>query len=197
MTQRQLKTLNSTQAQRLTPKSLSMIFERNRINSPIVKKIFLEVKGTKSFKLMIDYFVEKVQRGDVGAQRLLNRMASEKFNKNELLRNWVLEKFRELAFNGDDLGLKGLLSGVKDSSSDNRNVALWGLRRLATYKGDARVLPGLIVGARDSHETNRWEALRGLGSLVKRENAQARYILLKLVNEGNKEAKQVWDEVKN
>jgi hypothetical protein len=164
VTQRQVLNLFKMQIGKMSEASLKLALERKRASPAFLNRVLIESKNEKVLGLVVNHFLVKAKEGDAESKMFLNRMASEKFNKNKSLRKLIFLKFSNLATLGDSFGLRGMLVGVKDSDTHNRSWALKGLGELA-FKGDARVLPGLFFGLRDSNPSNRADALSGLEKL--------------------------------
>lgn len=179
MTQRQVLNLTKMQASKIGVNGVRMILLKKKGSSVFLKKVLLESRNEKVLGEVISYFVEKANTGDIRSKLFLNRCASEKFNKNEILRKLVIEKFLKLARDRSSFGLRGLLVGVRDSVSVNRHWAFLGLWKLAE-KGDFRVLSGLLEGVKDSVKNNRTLALQGLRALADKGHVEAKRALEEL-----------------
>jgi hypothetical protein len=175
MTAPRIKSLTARQAEKINSKSLRFIL-RGKPNPILLRSILLNSNNKLALSILINHFVNKAKKGDVRAKLLLNRLASEKFNKNVISRGQVLDKFGVFAKEGDSFGLRGLLVGAKDSDIINRDRALFGLCQLA-IQGDGRVLSGLFVGVKDSSKTNFERALFGLITLANKGNSSAKKAL--------------------
>ena len=165
MTLKQSRNLAVRQVGKVNPRSLNLLFNQKRVNSKLVKNIFLNSVDKTVLNMLINHFVDNAKSGDVKLKLFLNRLVLKKFNPNSVSRWRVLNKFYNLAQEGDSFGLRGLLIGVKDSVLENRGCALKGLRYLAET-GDVRVLDGLVFGLKDSNKYNRNVALDGLRLLA-------------------------------
>jgi hypothetical protein len=169
----QSKRLGNRQAGKISLYGAKSLLKQKRVNPVLIKTILLNSTDSKVLDVLLDYFVERAKKGDLGSMGILNRFAVEKINPNLVSRKKVLETLRNLALSGDARGIRGLLVGVKDSDSINRYHSLSGLRALSK-KGDVRVLPGLLVGVKDSDVGNRSLALGGLRLLSRRGSAEAK-----------------------
>lgn len=178
MTLKQARNLTLIQSRKVTPASMKLIL-RKKPKTALLREIILNSTDEKVLGAVISHFVECAKSGDVKAKLFLNRLASERFNKNPASRSTVLKRIWALAIVGDSFGLRGLLVGVRDFEGVNRSWALGGLRELAK-KGDARVLPGLIFGMKDADKENRSRALEGLNALAEKGNVKAKKALKEL-----------------
>jgi hypothetical protein len=195
MTQKHVLNLSRMQIGKLSENSLWLALEKKKASTPWLKKVLFESKDRKILYLAIEHFVRKAKNGDVRAKLFLNRLALERFNKNDLLRDCVLLKLEENTQMGDRFALRALLVGVRDSVPYNRAMALTGLKNLAA-RNEKRVLPGLIFGLKDTNLDNRRYALSGLEFLAEEKNEDAIKVLKKLASEGNKRAKDILERLR-
>jgi hypothetical protein len=180
VTLKQTRNLGARQIAKVTPKSVGLILAQKKPNLVLLRKILFESKDREVLRLTINHFLALADLGNVKAKLFLNRLASEKYNKNEYIRTRVLENYWYVAkFRKNPVGLRALLVGVRDSNISNRVHSLMGLSELALH-GDARTLPGLIEGLKDSHPDNHDHALKGIQDLAKTGNNKAYKILKEL-----------------
>lgn len=143
MAQRQLRNLAQMQASKLNANSVELLLKgKKRVREVFLKQVLLENRDRFALRMLINHFLKKAREGDVRSKLFLNRLASERFNKNESSRAEVLIIFHNLAQKGDLFGLRGLLVAARDSVPERRWWALEGLNALAK-KGNLKAIKAL------------------------------------------------------
>lgn len=164
MTFKTAKRLSVTQASKVIPRNVRMLFRMKQMNPRLVREIMQVTQNGTTFADMWSLFLQKkLNEGDVRAFRFAKNLLDSKINQNEKSRKFALNQLSQMAElnpKTDRVLIQLLKVGIKDPLEENRMAATFTLRLLAE-KGKKSTLPLFKVLAKDKNEQIREAAIVG------------------------------------